>query len=67
MADVSQNVNIPVIASGGLGQVSDLGQISHVANISAVACAHVLHYEKFQIKEIKGTGSSWKGGKNMKK
>ena len=53
VADVSQNVNIPVIASGGLGQVSDLGQISHVANISAVACAHVLHYEKFQIKEIK--------------
>lgn len=53
VADVSQNVNIPVIASGGLGQVSDLGQISHAANISAVACAHVLHYEKFQIKEIK--------------
>ena len=42
-----------MIASGGLGQVSDLGQISRVANVSAVACAHVLHYEKFQIQEIK--------------
>ena len=30
VADVCQNVNIPVIASGGLGQVSDLGQF-HVS------------------------------------
>lgn len=53
MASVSQNVRIPVIASGGLGQITDLEKITTEANISAISCAHVLHYEKFKIKELK--------------
>lgn len=50
---VSKEVNIPVIASGGMGSISDFGESVNEAGADAVAIAHMLHYKKLTVKEIK--------------
>ena len=50
---VSSTVNLPVIASGGIGKLSDLDELIEESDISAVAIANTLHYEKNSIPEIK--------------
>ena len=46
-------VSIPVIASGGMGSVEDFDTVVQSAGADAVAAAHVLHYDKLTIAEIK--------------
>ena len=46
-------VSIPVIASGGMGSVEDFNTVVQSAGADAVAAAHVLHYDKLTIAEIK--------------
>lgn len=49
---VSQKSNVPIIASGGFGQLSDLK--SAVQNgADAIAIADALHYNKFSLAEIR--------------
>jgi cyclase len=50
---VVDSVNIPVIASGGMGCIEDFETVVKSAGADAVAAAHVLHYEKLSISEIK--------------
>ncbi len=50
---VNDSVNIPVIASGGMGSFADFESVVKSAGASAVAAAHVLHYEELSIAEIK--------------
>ena len=50
---VSGVVGIPVIASGGMGRVEDFDSVVQWAGADAVAAAHVLHYNKLTIAEIK--------------
>lgn len=50
---VSQNVSIPVIASGGFNEPTDFVDIVNDYHADAVAVASALHFEKYSVKEIK--------------
>lgn len=50
---VSSVVSIPVIACGGMGDVSDFGKVVIDGRADAVAVASVLHYNKISIGDIK--------------
>ena len=50
---VTSNVDIPVVASGGMGKLSHLESVVKKGNADAIAMAHVLHYGKLKIKDIR--------------
>ncbi len=50
---VSNLVNIPVIASGGVGNLQHLYEGLKIGNASAVLAASIFHYGEFSIKEAK--------------
>lgn len=50
---VSNSVNIPVIASGGMGVVKDILDVVGIGGASAFAMADVLHYKRLQIPDIR--------------
>ena len=50
---VTDEVDIPVIASGGMGALEDLDAVILEAGADAVAMAHVLHYGKCSISGIR--------------
>ena len=51
--EVTDRVDIPVIASGGMGKLKHLRDVVKSGNADAVAIAHVLHYGMFSIGEIR--------------
>ena len=53
MSEISLNVNIPVIASGGVGNLDHLADGIIKGKASAVLAASIFHYGKFSIKEAK--------------
>ena len=53
MSKISSKVNIPVIASGGVGNLDHLVEGIKLGNASAVLAATIFHYGKFSIKEAK--------------
>lgn len=50
---VSSIATVPVIASGGMGRPDDLIEAVNSGNVDAVAMADIIHYEKYQISEIR--------------
>ena len=50
---VADAINIPVIASGGMGTMDHLYQVAEEGHADAVAMAHVLHYDVLTIPEIR--------------
>ena len=50
---ISSTVNIPVIASGGVGNLDHLVDGIKLGNASAVLAASIFHYGKFSLKEAK--------------
>lgn len=50
---VTSEASIPVIASGGMGKVSDFAEVVKDGGADAVAMADVLHYGRLQIHEIR--------------
>ena len=53
MRQISKKVTVPIIASGGMGKISDIHELTSQTDISAVAIANSLHYRKISISEIK--------------
>jgi cyclase len=53
ISDISMKVNIPLIASGGVGKLEDLVDGIKLGNASAVLAASIFHYGKYSIKEAK--------------
>jgi cyclase len=53
MAKISSMVNIPVIASGGVGNLDHLVDGIKLGNASAVLAASIFHYGKHSVKEAK--------------
>ena len=51
--NIFQNVNIPVIASGGVGNLEHLVDGIKLGKASAVLAASIFHYGKHSIKEAK--------------
>jgi cyclase len=50
---VTSVVTVPVIASGGVGDLNDVGLAVLEGGADAIAIAHVLHYEELTINEIR--------------
>ena len=50
---VTDVVNIPVIASGGMGKPEDLTDAVNLGGVKAVAMADILHYQRHSISTIK--------------
>ena len=53
ISKISSKVNIPVIASGGVGNLDHLVDGIKLGNASAVLAASIFHYGKYSIKEAK--------------
>ncbi len=51
--EISDNVSIPVIASGGVGDLQHLVDGVKIGNASGVLAASIFHYGKFSIQEAK--------------
>ncbi len=51
--NVAQNVSIPIIASGGMGEACDASNLIIKSNVDAFAIASVLHYKIDTIQNIK--------------
>ena len=50
---ILDETSVPVIASGGFGDLKHLDILSSVNNLDALAFADCLHYKKISISEIK--------------
>ena len=50
--EVSKNVSIPIIASGGFGEKKDLEK-AHKAGADSIAIGHMLHYNKLNLRQIR--------------
>lgn len=50
---VEEIVDIPIIASGGMGELRDLDAVILKAGADAVAMAHVLHYKKYSVDKLR--------------
>ena len=53
ISKISSKVNIPVIASGGVGNLDHLVDGIKLGNASAVLAASIFHYGKHSVKEAK--------------
>lgn len=51
--NISQAVRVPVVASGGMGKISDLVSVVDSAGADAVAMADVLHYGRLSLASIR--------------
>jgi cyclase len=51
--EVNRAVSIPVIVSGGMGQLRHISDLANQTCSSALACAACLHYNKISVLEIK--------------
>ena len=58
MSKISSKVNIPLIASGGVGNLNHLVDGIKLGNASAVLAASIFHYGKYSVKEAKNYLSS---------
>ncbi len=50
---ISEAVNIPVIASGGAGDLENIRDVIVKGKADAVLAASIFHYKKYSIKEVK--------------
>ena len=50
---VTKNINIPVIASGGVGELKHFTEGACKTDASGLLAASVFHYGKFTINEVK--------------
>ena len=53
MQKISETVNIPVIASGGVGNLDHLAEGITQGKANAVLAASIFHYGKYSIKQAK--------------
>lgn len=52
-ARISKAVSVPVIASGGAGQLQDFCEVLRYGAADAVLAASVFHYRKFTVRQVK--------------
>ena len=53
MFNISSKVNIPIIASGGVGNLDHLVDGIKLGNASAVLAASIFHYGTYSLKQVK--------------
>jgi len=50
---VSESVNIPVIASGGAGELGHIYEVLTKGKADAALCASIFHYKKYTVEQVK--------------
>ena len=50
---ISENVNIPIIASGGAGSLESIAKVFDEGKADAALAAYIFHYKKYSIKQVK--------------
>ena len=50
---IAPHVSVPVIASGGAGKPEDIVSVIQEGDADAVSAAHIFHYKKYSIAEVK--------------
>ena len=50
---VQENISIPLIASGGMGEPKDLLDVVSIGKANAISMADIIHYNRYSLKEIK--------------
>ena len=50
---ISNSINIPVIASGGVGNIQHFIDGIKIGNASAVLAASIFHYGKYTLRQVK--------------
>lgn len=50
---ISENVNIPIIASGGAGTLSSIAKVLKEGKADAALAASIFHYKKYSINQVK--------------
>ncbi|CAD7815193.1 Imidazole glycerol phosphate synthase subunit HisF [Chryseobacterium aquaeductus] len=50
---ISENVNIPVIASGGAGKIEDFEDVFNKTNATGALAASIFHFEEIRIDDLK--------------
>jgi cyclase len=50
---LAENLNIPVIASGGAGSIKDFEDVFRYSNVEAALAASVFHYKEIEIPSLK--------------
>ena len=50
---LERSVNVPIIASGGAGNIDHIKDLDKAVNLQGIALASVLHYGKLKVSEIK--------------
>ena len=55
MRFASQVTDIPIIASGGLGNINHLVDVINLGKIDAAAVADAIHYKRISVKKLKNT------------
>ena len=50
---VTEVVNVPVIASGGMGELSHIIDVVNVGGADAIAMADILHYKRSTVNEVR--------------
>lgn len=58
MRQVSDNVSVPVIASGGMGSAADFVDVVRNGHADAVAMADILHYKRATISEVRSAAQA---------
>ena len=53
ISKVSKACSVPLIVSGGLGELNHLQELLKKTHVDGIAVAKVLHYNKYKIKDIK--------------
>ena len=53
ISSITDVINIPVIASGGMGSPEDLIDIVKKGNVDAVAMADILHYNRATVEDVR--------------
>lgn len=53
LSEITSNVNVPVIASGGAGKLEDFSEAVLEANVDGVLAASVFHYKECDIIKVK--------------
>ena len=54
---VRERINIPLIASGGMGKPDDIIDIVKNGEANAVSMADIIHYNRYSLKDIKNSAS----------
>lgn len=53
--EITKVVNVPVIASGGIGKIDHFIQACEKTNVDGLLAASVFHYKEIKIKDLKNT------------